>query len=62
MSNPLTVKELEALNEELGSEQLMVKRCRAAADACGEQALRDHFTQMADRHQKHYDTLVTFLS
>jgi len=61
MTTSLTTKELSALDEQLGSEQLMVKRCRAAASACTDPSIKQHFTTMADRHQKHYDTLVKFL-
>ncbi len=61
MTTSLTSKELMALDEQLGSEQLLVKRCRAAATACTDPSIKQHFTAMADRHQKHYDTLKRFL-
>jgi hypothetical protein len=61
MTTSLTIKELSALDEQLGSEQLLVKRCRAAATACTDPTIKQNFTAMADRHQKHYDTLKKFL-
>ncbi|HNX13272.1 MAG TPA: spore coat protein [Oscillospiraceae bacterium] len=61
MTTSLTSKELCALDEQLGTEQLLVKRCRAAATACTDPSIKQHFTTMADSHQKHYDTLRKFL-
>ena len=61
MATSLTTKELGALDEQLGSEQLMVKRCVAAAESCTDPTIKQHFNAMAQRHQKHFDTLKKFL-
>lgn len=61
MATSLTTKELAALDETLGTEQLLVKRCTAAANACTDPTIKQHFTSMAQRHQKHYDILQKFL-
>lgn len=62
MATSLTTKELSALDEQLGSEQLLIKRCNAACAACTDPTIKEHFASMAQRHQKHYDTLKTFLN
>ena len=61
-TNNLSTKELGALDELLGSEQLLVKRCRTAATGCTDPAIKQHLTAVAQRHQAHYDALVKFLN
>jgi len=57
----LTQKELTALEESLGSEQLLVKKFRAYAQQAQDPQIRDSAEQMAGRHKQHYDTLMGYL-
>ena len=57
----LTSKELTLLSEQLGGEQLLVKRFRDAATNCTDPQFKQQFEQIADRHQQHYNTLQNFL-
>ena len=60
MSN-LTAKELQALRERLQCEQDLVRKCRAIAEQCGDVRLRNDFREYADKHQQHFNMLLTFL-
>ena len=57
----LTQKELTALEEALGSEQLLVKKFRAYASQAQDPQIRESAEQMAGRHKQHYDTLMGYL-
>ncbi|MCL2299154.1 MAG: spore coat protein [Firmicutes bacterium] len=57
----LTQKELTALEEALGAEQLLVKKFRTYAQQAQDPQIRDSAEQMAGRHKQHYDTLMGYL-
>ena len=57
----LTSKELTALEETLGSEQMYVKKFQTAASMCNDPALRNRLEQIASKHQTHYNTLLSYL-
>lgn len=57
----ITEKELSALNDLLGAEQLQITKYQAAAQKCNDTALADCYNQMAQRHQRHFDQLFTNL-
>ena len=57
----LTQKELTALEEALGAEQLLVKKFRAYAQQAKDPEIGDAAEQMAGRHKQHYDTLMGYL-
>ena len=57
----LTTKELTALEEQLGSEQVLVKKYRTMAAYCADLSLRSKLENIAMRHQGHYDKLITYL-
>ncbi len=58
---PLTVKELAALESQLELEQLLVYKCREAAEATTDQQLRGQFRSYAQQHKINYMTLLQFL-
>lgn len=60
MSN-LTSKELFALDDQLNYEQMLVKKYRAFASQCTDKTISDKCTQIADTHQKHFNTLMSYL-
>ena len=57
----LTTKELGALDEQLGQEQVYIKKYRTMASQCQDAALKSRLESIAARHQKHYNTLINFL-
>jgi len=60
MSN-LTAKELSAIEDQLGQEQTLVKKYQAMACLCNDQKIMQDLNNMADKHQQHYNTLISFL-
>lgn len=57
----LTTKELSALEDQLGLEQVLVKKYTSEATQCSDTALRNHFESIAQKHQQHFDTLTGYL-
>ncbi len=57
----LTTKELTALEEQLGSEQVLIKKYHTMASQCTDPALKNRLDSIAGRHQQHYDKLISFL-
>ena len=58
----ITSKELIALDDQLTMEQVLVKKYRTFANQCSDPQLREKCTQIADRHQAHFNTLIAHLS
>lgn len=57
----LTAKELTALEDQLSYEQTLVKQYQAMACLCNDTQIQQDFNNIAQKHQQHYNTLVTFL-
>jgi len=57
----MTTKELTALEEKLGSEQVIVKKYRTMAQQCSDPTIRSKLEDIANRHQQHFDTLLCYL-
>ena len=57
----ITAKELTALEDQIASEQNLVKKCKAMADLCNDTVIRQTLENAAITHQQHVDSLVTFL-
>jgi len=57
----LTTKELTALEEALGAEQVLIKKYRTMASQSAEAGIKSRLESIAARHQQHYDTLVSHL-
>lgn len=57
----LTVKELMALEEQLGSEQVLIKKYREFANKCQDAQLKAKCNQIADKHQQHFNILMGYL-
>ncbi len=57
----LTSKEMTALEEQLGSEQVLVAKYRGMAAMCSDAVIKNKLEQIADRHQQHYDRIVGYL-
>ena len=57
----LTAKELSALEDTIGSEQTLVKKYEAMACLCTDTKIQQDFSNFANKHRQHYNTLVSFL-
>ena len=50
-------KELLALNDLLGEEELLIKKFKMLANHAEDEEIKDKFEQISERHQKHFDSL-----
>jgi ferritin len=57
----LTTKELAALQDQIDLEQTLVKKYQAMANMCNDTQIQKGLSDYAQRHQRHCDTLMTFL-
>jgi len=57
----LTSKELTALEDQIGSEQNLVKKYEAMACLCNDTKIQQDLNGFANKHRAHYNTLVSFL-
>ena len=57
----LTEKELSALGDLLGAEELLVKKFEMLAASTQDQALRSKLQGIAKKHQQHFDMLYSQL-
>ncbi len=61
MSN-LTAKELTAIEDQLSSEQVLIKKYQLYAQASLDPQIKTKCEQIAAKHQNHYDRLLNQLS
>ncbi|MDR1735182.1 MAG: spore coat protein [Oscillospiraceae bacterium] len=57
----LTTKELSGIEDQLGAEELLVKKFQSYAQQAQDQQIKSQAEQMAKRHKQHFDTLMGFL-
>lgn len=57
----LSSKELTALSEQLGLEQMLVTKFKAVSECCDDTEIKQKFSEIAQKHQSHFDQLKTFL-
>jgi hypothetical protein len=57
----LTTKELTALDEQIGTEQVLVKKFESMATMCTDAKLQQDLCGFAEKHRAHYNTLTAFL-
>jgi hypothetical protein len=57
----LTSKELSALEDQLSCEQTLIKKYQAMACLCNDMQIQQELNSFAQKHQQHYNTLMTFL-
>ena len=58
----LTNKELMAIEDQLNSEQLLIKKYKAYATMCSDPQIRTKFENYASEHQNHYNIVLNQLS
>ena len=57
----LTAKELTALGDQIGQEEILVRKYEALSELCQDTKIRQDFVNFAEKHRQHYNRLVTFL-
>ncbi len=57
----LTTKELTAIEDQLGIEQVLIKKYNTMAGQCTDATIKTKLTSIASRHQQHYNTLMGYL-
>ena len=57
----LTSKELTILEDQITSEQNVVSKFRMYAQTSVDSEIKNKWECMADKHQHHYDTLISHL-
>ena len=57
----ITEKELTAIGDLMSAEGVMIAKCNHLAQQTTDAALKDLYTQMAGRHQRHFDELFSNL-
>ena len=57
----ITSKELTALEDQLSYEQMLIAKYRTFANQCNDTTLKAKCTQIADKHQQHYNVLLSNL-
>ncbi|MCI1982294.1 MAG: spore coat protein [Oscillospiraceae bacterium] len=58
----ITEKELTAIEDELASEQTLITKLKAYSQMCTDQTLKTKCDEMAQKHQGHFDKLMSFLN
>lgn len=58
----LTTKELQALEETMNSEKMLVAKYRAMSETTTDAGLKEKFWQYSNKHQQHFDALSNFLN
>jgi len=57
----LTSKELTALEEQISSEQVLIKKYESMASLCNDTKIQQDLNNFAGKHRGHYNTLISFL-
>lgn len=58
----ITEKELAAIEDQLGNEQLLVTKFKAYSQMCSDPELKQKCDAIAQKHQSHFDQLMGFLN
>lgn len=57
----VSLKEFYAIEDQLEAEKLLIEKYRDYAESCTDPALRDKCLNIANVHEKHYNTLLGYL-
>lgn len=57
----LTERELTAIEDQLNGEKLLITKFKAYSQMCSDSAIKQKCDSIANRHQGHYDKLLSFL-
>lgn len=57
----LTSTELSAIEDQMSQEQTLVKKYQAMANLCNDTQIQQSLYDFANKHQSHFNSLMTFL-
>ena len=57
----LTSTELDGLNEQLGYEDVLIKKYSTMASQCDDPQIKSTLEAISHKHQRHFDQLFTYL-
>jgi hypothetical protein len=57
----ITSKELRALEDQLNYEQMLVKKYHTFSTQITDPVLKSKCSEIANKHQQHFNTLLTYL-
>jgi rRNA pseudouridine-1189 N-methylase Emg1 (Nep1/Mra1 family) len=57
----ITTKELTTIDDELNKEQNLIAKFKNYADTTSDMTLKNQYEAIAQKHQKHFDTLYNLL-
>ena len=57
----ITSKELTAIEDQLNSEQLLIKKYKYYATMCQDAQLKTTCENLAAQHKTHFDTIMSYL-
>ena len=58
----LSSKELTAIEDQLNLEETLIKKYKASAQQCTDPTIKTQMENIAQKHQDHYNRLITFLN
>jgi rubrerythrin len=58
----LSTKELDGIKDQLGQEQLLIKKYKTYSQGCSDPQIKSTCEQIASQHQSHYNTLLNMLN
>ena len=58
----LTSKELTAIEEQLSAEQVLVKKYTQYASETNDNALKNKYNEIANKHKAHFGKLMSYLN
>ena len=58
----LTATELKALEDQLGAEELIIKKMKTYSSQIGDPQLKQCCDQIISQHKKHFETLLSHLN
>ena len=61
MNSSLSEKELSALNDLLSDEELLIKKFQMLSEHASDQEIKAKFTEIAKKHQGHFNSLYAQL-
>jgi len=58
----LTEKELNAINEQLSNEEVLISKFKEYSDNCKDPELKGKYEEIVGQHEKHFNTLLNILN
>ena len=58
----ITEKELTAIEDQLGNEEMLIAKFKSYSQMCSDPELKQKCNDIAQKHQCHFDRLISFLN